>query len=137
MKVFPRNTLKLLNEVNGHLFSVHENWIVTITKYGTDCIDKEFYTDLASTPRLIWWLYPPIEFREEGVLHDYLYYKQMWNGKKITRKQADMILRDFVEQRHGKTAAFNFYYAVRLSTKAKTAWNKYKNDRIKNKGAIK
>jgi len=131
VKVFPRNTLRMLSEKSEHLFQVYQNWVVTIAGYGTDIVEKLFWSDLATIPRLLWWWYAPIEFRDEGVLHDWLYKEQKWNGKKITRKQADQILYDYVEQTHGKTTARNFYYGVRCG--GRKPWNKYKNDRIKNK----
>jgi hypothetical protein len=129
MKIYPRNTLRLMNEKSKHLFDVFQDWIVTIAGMGDDVIKKGFWSDLASIPKWLWWLYAPIEYREEGVLHDWLYYKQEWGGKPITRKQADKVLYYFVEQRHGKTTANNFYYAVKFC--GFNAWNKYKKDRSK------
>jgi len=120
-----------MNEKSEHLFQVFQGWIVTIAGYGTDIVKAGFWSDLATIPKILWWLYAPIEFRDEGVLHDWLYKEQKWNGKTITRKQADQILYDYVFQKHGKTTARNFYIAVR--TCAKKPWNKYKSDRIKDK----
>lgn len=132
MRIYPRNTLITRHNRNGHNYTVVKNWIVTISKLGTDVIAAHFKTDYASIPQALWWLYSPVYYRDEGTLHDWLYEKQEWSNRKLTRKQADKILRDFVKQRHGKTTAFNFYWAVRLSIKAKKTWNKYKNKGGKN-----
>ena len=128
MKVRFRGEPTLRPNSNGHKFEITEDFKVLVGAIQV-IIPKGFWTDLASTPRLIWSIYPPIEFRDEGVLHDWLYKEQLWNGKKVTRKQADKVLRLFVAQKHGYITGFNFYYSVRLSTKAKKAWNKYKSDR--------
>ena len=124
MSVYPRNTLRTEHNRNGHMFMVIQNWLVTIKKYGDDFVKLGFWTDYASIPKLLWWWYDPLDYREEGALHDWLYKEQKWNGKKLTRKQADQVLYDFVERVHGKITARNFYYAVRMG--GKKTWNKYK-----------
>jgi hypothetical protein len=51
-------------------------------------VPKGFVTDLASTPREIWSLYPPFgKYLTASILHDYLYWRRT-----CTRKQADKIL---------------------------------------------
>jgi len=57
------------------------------TFYGNFTIPNGFVTDLASTPRFIWALFPPDgEYLEAAVLHDYLY-----KTHKVSKKYADNI----------------------------------------------
>ena len=131
MRFFPRNTLRVENFKDGHHFTLLNNWIVTCRKWGTQVIETGFYTDFASIPQCFHWIYPPVNYREEGTLHDYLYYAQEFAGRKITRKEADLALKDYVYQKtKSKTTAFNFYWAVRIG--GLKAWNKYKKDGSKN-----
>ena len=47
-----------------------------------------FVTDLASVPRLLWWLLPPFgSYTQAAVLHDWLY-----SHHRMTRPEADSIL---------------------------------------------
>lgn len=40
-------------------------------------VPKGFVTDFASTPRAIWWLFPPMgPYRKAAVIHDWLYATQ-------------------------------------------------------------
>jgi hypothetical protein len=54
----------------------------------TIIVPKGFVTDLASTPREIWSLYPPFgKYLTASILHDYLYWRRT-----CTQDQADKIL---------------------------------------------
>ncbi len=63
---------------------------VTLNDGGTKTIrvPKGFVTDLASTPRIVWSVYPPFgNYLTASILHDYLYWRQS-----CTKDQADKIL---------------------------------------------
>ena len=131
MSISVRNMLRCEHNRDGHKFLVMFNWCVSIIGLGIDYVKKGFWTDYASIPRLLWFWYDPLDYREEGTLHDWLYKEQKWNGQAITRKQADEILFKFVLQKHGRRVARDFYYGVRIG--GRKPWNKYKKDRrIKN-----
>jgi hypothetical protein len=56
------------------------------------CVPRDYVTDLASTPRLIWSVFPPWErYGKAAIIHDYLYYTGM-----CSRKHADMIMREIM-----------------------------------------
>ncbi len=44
------------------------------TKYGTFTVPKGYVTDLASVPRLFWFVLPPFgRYSQAAVIHDYIY----------------------------------------------------------------
>ena len=46
-------------------------------------VPNGFITDFASVPRAFWWLIPPDgSYTQAAVLHDFLYYTQMFTRKK-------------------------------------------------------
>ena len=84
-----------------------------------------FITDLASIPRLLWWLYPPSgKYDLAVVLHDILYWRQ-----ETSRKDADLVLHEaMLVCGCKKGVANNFYFAVRVGGQA--AWdNNAKQDK--------
>jgi hypothetical protein len=82
-------------------------------------------TDFASIPRVLWWAYPPAKYGEEAVPHDELYRKQAVEGRKITRKEADLVFLEALQLRSMPEIRRKlFYYGVRAG--GLWAWNKYK-----------
>lgn len=79
-------------------------------------IPAGFITDLASTPRLLWVIYPPFgKYLVGAVVHDYLY------SIKHPRREADISFRYILKQDGvGLITRWNFYLAVRLF-----GWSKY------------
>ena len=109
----------------GHKFILLEDWHVEINGQILT-IPKTFWTDLASTG----WLSPLNASMLPEILHYYVCYKQELFGKPITRKDADYLFSAGM-----KATKFilrlPYLWGVRLGSWK--AWNKYKNDRIKNK----
>jgi transcription elongation factor Elf1 len=116
---------ELKPKVDGHKFILLEDWTVILNRESL-VIPQGFWTDLASTGILS----PLNASMLPAILHDYLYYKQKVNGKTITREDADEFF--FAGM---KTTKFFFatvyFWGVRIG--GWKPWNKYKNDRIKNK----
>lgn len=58
-------------------------------------VPRAFETDFASIPRVFWRVLPPLgKYNEAAVIHDLLYRRGELHGKRITQKQADVILLD-------------------------------------------
>jgi hypothetical protein len=76
------------------------------------CVPAGFRTDLASVPRLFWYLFPPDgPYRKPAVIHDYLY--SLAAG--CPRFLADAILRDAMDRIGVRPRdQLLIYYAVRL-----------------------
>jgi len=62
-------------------------------------VPNGFFTDLGSSPRILWWFISPWDIARPAALHDYLYYR-LKNGKnlpashkRMMRKQADRIFK--------------------------------------------
>ena len=72
-----------------------------------------FVTDMASVPRLLWWLFPPFgRYLTAAVVHDYLYQHGSTLG--YTRAQADwLFLQIMVEDGVALWRAWLMYRAVR------------------------
>ena len=95
-------------------WGVHEQFEYHIGEFPGDdkiIVPTGFVTDLASTPRLLWWLVPPFgKYGKATVLHDYLY-----SQRKRSQKKCDEI---FIEAM--KVLGVNvvkrraMFYAVRL-----------------------
>ena len=93
------------------LYSGNNTWCVgrEYTRCGVS-VPKGFVTDLASTPRLLWSIYPPFgDYINAAVVHDYLY------SIKFPRDSADKTLRRILK-RDGVPfiTRWCFYTAVRL-----------------------
>ena len=73
-------------------------------------VPEGFLTDLASTPRMMWWWLPPFgKYIEAAVLHDYFY-----SSKIVPRHDADrMFLLAMQEAGTRLIRAAMMYYAVR------------------------
>ena len=89
-----------------------------------------FVTNFASTPRIIWWLFPPWgKYGKAAVVHDWLYQKQVMTVNeyefKVTRKEADEIfLEAMLVSKTKKWKAKVIYYAVRMT--GWFVWNRYR-----------
>ena len=70
-----------------------------------------FFTDLATIPKGLQWLYKPNgKYTDSAVLHDYLY-----SDSKISRSYADYILREAMKsQGVSLVTCWTFWGAVRL-----------------------
>jgi hypothetical protein len=84
---------------------------------------KGFKFDLASVPRLLWWLIAPFELSISApLLHDFLYRYQgnpplggITPQKAFTRKEADRLFREIMEQERVKAwRRFFAYWGVRF-----------------------
>lgn len=100
--------------------SVYEN---TIRKVGTDItiqIPKDFVSDGASIPRILWAIFPPFHrWTDSAIIHDFLYKTQF-----IDRKVCDKIfLECMLEDGVNKIVAYLFYLNVRVF--GRFAWKKY------------
>lgn len=136
MKVSFRNKIELTPANNGHRFQLLSDFIIYLGGYNL-IIPSGFWTDFASIPKVIQNILSPLDSHlRAAVLHDYLYYKQELNYDPIKRAFADKLFLDGMKTCGTGLIKRNImYYAVRSF--GWIAWNKYKNDRIKNKGATK
>lgn len=75
-------------------------------------IPQGFITDLASVPRIVWWLIPPYgTYTINAIIHDYVY-----KHKLLPRRQADTVfLQDFDPKFPiPKWEKFSLYWGVRI-----------------------
>ena len=74
-------------------------------------VPKGFITDFASTPRILWSVFPPWgKYGKAAVLHDYLYQTAMFD-----RKTCDLIFKEAMDVLGvGKIKRELMYLAVRL-----------------------
>lgn len=81
-------------------------------------IEAGFVTDLASTPRILWAIWPPFgDYINGAIVHDYLY------KLKSPRREADISLRYILKQDGvGLITRWSFYVAVRAF-----GWISYNN----------
>ncbi len=102
--------LKLSYNSQLALWVVQEPYVVTVCDQLVS-IPRGFTTDLASTPRLLWAIFPPFgAYLEAAVLHDALYRQKLF-----PRNKADLIF--FHHMLHdgvSKPVAFTFYCVVRF-----------------------
>lgn len=69
-----------------------------------------FVCDLNSIPRIFWWVSPPTDYPEAGVIHDFGY-----RYKLFPRKLVDDIYREALQVTHaGPVRRFLRYWGVRL-----------------------
>ena len=88
------------------------------------CVPKGFVTDLASTPRIFWNLFPPAAaYSYPAIIHDYLYWFQP-----CSRRAADNVFRIAMKELGVSSAkAFTVFGAVRAAGFA--AWQHNFDDR--------
>jgi hypothetical protein len=80
-----------------------------------------FFTDLASVPRFLWWLFPPYgKYTRAAIIHDYM----LCIGA-VSRKEADHCFRQQLEiSKVSYLTKQSMYIAVRLTTIVKGWFNK-------------
>ncbi len=104
---------------NGRSFLLTEDFIFE-GEAQRIVVPAGFVTDFNSVPRGLWNFFPPWEYPEAGVVHDYLY---RYNG--ISRADADAIHRRILELKgcpwFKRQAA---YYALRIG--GSVPWNRYR-----------
>ncbi len=85
-------------------------------------IPKDFQTDLASIPRVLWSIYSPLDSKTiiPAILHDYLYQCPKTSSKyqfpeKLTRKKIDSIFySSLIDNMVNPIVAYQYWMAVRL-----------------------
>jgi hypothetical protein len=103
LEMLPERNFRVAQQFRYRVGSMESEDIITVP--------VGFETDLASIPRILWWLLPPHgTYGKAGVMHDYLYRKGL-----RTRKEAD----DLFYEAMGVLGVANWkrgimYYAVRL-----------------------
>lgn len=77
-------------------------------------VPADFITDFASTPRLLYAIFPPVGiYNKAAVLHDYLYDNSCTLS--IKRKHADLFLLQAMEVLGvSRSTRYAMYFAVRL-----------------------
>ena len=84
----------------------------------TITVPRGFVTDLASTPKSVWSLYPPFgKYLAASILHDYLYWKQS-----CTKDEADKIFYQTMRDAGVDQATQSRFYLA-LSSEGAQAWN--------------
>jgi len=89
------------------------------TKYGNFTVPKDFISDLASIPRIVWNVCAPFDpgIREAALIHDWLYRTKdarFSNGNSISRLMADEIFLDELRERGiGYCRRYEMYWVVR------------------------
>jgi hypothetical protein len=83
-----------------------------------------YTTDFASTPKAIWWVYPPTGYYQHAAtLHDWIYDLHHRNATVIGRAEADGILRKQMDlDGVGFRTRWTFWIFVRLF--GWTFWNR-------------
>lgn len=124
MNYIPRFTTKLQFEDDGGLpFTLLQalTYVTDVEHRGTFSVPACFKTDLASIPRPLWAVLPPVgKYDAAAVVHDYLY---QTNG--LTRAAADSILLEAMGVLGvGRLTRWLIYSGVRLG--GWKPWNAYR-----------
>lgn len=102
-------------------------------KYGeTITVPKGFITDLASVPRVIWWLIPNDgrHIIEGSVVHDWLYANAgEIPGWKYSRTQANFVLREAMREQ-GASRWERFVVWAALQAFGFISWNRHKKAKV-------
>ena len=81
-----------------------------IPDVGTITVPAGFICDMNSIPRFLWWISPPTDFPEAGVIHDFGYRYKLW-----PRQTVDAIYREALEVLGaGGFRRFLRYWGVRI-----------------------
>jgi len=92
-------------------------------------VPKGFVTDLASTPRRVWALYPPFgKYLSASIVHDYLYWTQV-----CERDQADKIFYQAMKQSQVDMATQAIFLMI-LKSQGLPAWQQ--NQQEKSEGLV-
>ncbi|RLC86925.1 MAG: phage tail protein [Chloroflexi bacterium] len=89
---FTEQPLSIRRDLNNKSnWILNEKVIFIFTNAKTDntfaiTVPEEFSTDFASTPKILWGLFPPMDadYAKSAAIHDWLYYRQ-----EVTRRFAD------------------------------------------------
>lgn len=84
-----------------------------------------FLTDFNSVPRPLWAIFPPAQYAEAALPHDYLYRAGTHAGHPITRAQADAVHREFLVWRRAPGWKVRLMYAA-LRLGGWRAWRRYR-----------
>lgn len=84
-------------------------------------VPADFETDFNSTPRMLWWWFPPTSYPEAGVVHDYLYR----NPGVLNRQQCDAVHRLILKLEGMRESKRNAAYAG-LRIGGWRPWNRYR-----------
>ncbi len=108
--------VRLLEEYKFELLSDFEYHVGSYPSDTIIRVPKGYITDLASTPRLIWWWLPPHgRYAKAAILHDYLYSHGV-----MSRKYADSIFLEAMSVLGVKRVRiYIMYFAVRLFGRGK------------------
>lgn len=90
-------------------------------------VPRGFVTDLASTPRVVWSMYPPFgKYLTAAILHDYLYWRQT-----CRRDEADKIIYQTMrDAKVDEITQSGFYLILRSELAGGDAWNTNRKERI-------
>lgn len=70
-------------------------YVTNVDHRGTFDVPAGFHTDLASIPRALWSVLPPVgRYDAAAVVHDFLYQTGAINGVAVTRSEADSCLNE-------------------------------------------
>ena len=85
------NRLDVTPLPDGMLWKLTDNFLYQSDVYGARItVPAGFHTDFASTPRVVWSIYPPWgKYGPAAVVHDWMYRIQF-----VTRDMADNVLRE-------------------------------------------
>jgi hypothetical protein len=94
---------------------------------GTLMVPAGFKTDLASIPRGLWNVLPPVgKYDRAAVVHDLLYQSGRVNGLRLERRHADAVLNEAMTASGvGRLTRWLVYAGVRVGGWA--VWNKYRS----------
>ena len=73
----------ILKHIKGKNWELAQNAVIELTDGSKILIPKGFETDLSSSPRFLWSIFPPYgDFLTAAIVHDYLYVSEL-RGRKF------------------------------------------------------
>lgn len=86
-----------INHYKDKVFKVVNKVVYEVLGYKIE-VPSGFLTDLASTPKYLWFAFPPFgDYTDAAIVHDYLY-SIYCKYKEITREQADKIFLELMKR---------------------------------------
>lgn len=82
--------------LGGARWLLQEPYACVSQRLGRIDIPAGFNTDFNSVPRILWNIFPPADYLEAALPHDFLYAGGHLRGVAITRADADAVHREFV-----------------------------------------
>lgn len=125
----PELTKLLLEPLpNGTHWRVHQSWRYRLADGREHTVPEDRVTDLASTPQIVWNLYPPFgKYTRAAVLHDDIYKTGRIAGVACSRHEADDILREVMAEWGCEPEVCDmFHNAVRVG--AGDTWERYREE---------